>query len=179
MQTVFVHHGMEFVDDAAENNDTPAEALDILPNGSPFHATYFKDTGSGAGTTDTDYYKFETQAGLEYLIETTRLVGDANTSLVLLRSDGVTVVDSNDDRSAFDRSSLIDFTAPDDSTFYVKSFHGPGLGIYGSYDISITGGFFYGGSDPKPAPELPRSRRKRMTFDGQTPGTTQYITSPQ
>src|SRR4030095_3104458 len=74
-----------------------------------------------------------------YKIQTSSLVGDANTSLSVLSTDGTTVLLSNDDRSGSDKSSLISFTAPTSGVYFIKSFHGPGLGIYGSYDISVSG----------------------------------------
>ncbi|MCI0568010.1 MAG: PPC domain-containing protein [Acidobacteria bacterium] len=139
MITMFSRHGMDFKHDLAEPNEEVALSLHLPSTGAPFHASYFKDLGNGAGSVDLDYFKFLAVAGQIYKVQTTNLLGDANTSITILGPDGTTVLQSNDDRSALDKSSFINFTAPNTATFYVKSFHSTGLGIYGSYDISVTG----------------------------------------
>src|SRR5262245_49746395 len=139
MVSVFLQHGLEFVHDASEPNEVFGAAKPVTPNGIPLHASYFKDLGNGAGTVDTDYFKFDAIGGQSYTIETTRLLGDANTSLVLYHTDGTSAMFSNDDRNLQDKSSLITFTAPVTGTYYVKSFHGSGLGIYVSYDFAVSG----------------------------------------
>src|SRR5262249_39238714 len=79
-------------------------------------------------------------AGTAYTIETLNLWGDANTSLELIASDKSTVLASNDDRIAFvDFSSFISYTPSTSGVLYVHSFHSPDFGIYGSYDLKITG----------------------------------------
>jgi hypothetical protein len=139
MITLFSKHGMDFKHDLAEPNETAAAALELPNNGLPFHASYFKDQGNGAGGVDQDFFRFSTIVGQVYKIQTSSLVGDANTSLSVLSTDGTTILLSNDDRSGSDKSSLISFTAPTSGVYFIKSFHGPGLGIYGSYDISVSG----------------------------------------
>src|SRR5262249_8608794 len=63
-----------------------------------------------------------------------------NTSLELLASNGSTVLASNDDRVAFvDFSSFISYTPSTSGVLYVHSFHSADVGIYGSYDLKITG----------------------------------------
>ncbi len=170
MRTLFGHHGMEFYPDGGEDNGSPATAEAVPANGIPVHATYFKDRGDGSGTPDIDYYKFDAIGGMPYRIETVRLVGDPNTSLVLLGTDGVTPIASNDDRSPADKSSLIQFIAPLSGTYYVLSAHGTGLGIYGSYDFAVTASPPAGGSDPPAVTLAPSAYRMRTTIDGQTPG---------
>src|SRR6185369_13200514 len=61
------------------------------------------------------------------------------TTLTLLASNGVTVLASNDDRSPTDRSSLISYTPGTSGRLYLRSAHGAGLGIYGSYDLRLAG----------------------------------------
>jgi len=139
MVGTFSRHGLDFKNDLAEPNEVAMSGLELSTNGLPFHASYFKDQGNGAGGVDLDFFKFSTILGQTYKIQTTTLVGDANTSLSLIAPDGISVLQSNDDRSVVDNSSLITFTAPTTGVYFVKSFHGAGLGIYGSYDISVTG----------------------------------------
>ena len=60
---------------------------------------------------------------------------------------------ANDDRLQFvDKSSFISFIAPSTGTYFVKSFHSTGFGIYGSYDISVTGLSTQSGSSGKFTP---------------------------
>ena len=146
MITMFGKHGMDFRHDLAEPNEAVEFSLFLSSNGVPFRASYFKDQGNGAGSADVDYFKFSAVAGQEYKVQTTSLLGDANTSLTVIGSNGIAVLASNDDRSGLDKSSFINFLAPTTGTFYVKSVHSTGFGIYGSYDISVTGPLIQAGS---------------------------------
>lgn len=165
MRTVFSTHAVEYFEDLQEPNDTPGTAGSTQPNGIPLHATYFRDQGNGVGASDADYFSFGALGGFSYKIETTNLLGDANTSLILYATDGVTQIASNDDRAFLIKSSLITFTAPIDGTYYVKSFHGSGYGIYGSYDLSVTGMSTVAGSAPMPGP-APHLPQIRLIVDG-------------
>jgi hypothetical protein len=180
MVTAFGKHGLDFHNDASEGNEDSLTAAALPTNGTPVHATYFKDVGNGSGTTDIDFFKFDAMAGLPYRIETTALLGDANTSLVLLAPDGLTVLKSNDDRSPTDKTSLIDFTAPTTATYLIRSFHGPGLGIYGSYDLAITGLLpttsGAGAYNPRPAGNFVRQRADTNT--GMTPKAEETFSDP-
>ena len=171
MISVFLQHGLEFVHDAAEPNEVFTASKPVVPNGIPLHASYFKDQGNGAGTVDTDYFKFDAVAGQQYSIETTFLIGDANTSLVLYATDGSSILFSNDDRNLQDKSSLISFTAPVSGTYYVKSIHGPGFGIYGSYDIAVSGGSAQTGGGAFTPSASSLIQRKRAVVDTGTPPT--------
>ena len=169
MISVFLQHGLEFTHDSSEPNEVFPAAKPVVPNGIPLHASYFKDQGNGAGTVDTDYFKFEAAAGQAYTIETRFLIGDANTSLVLYHTDGTSILSSNDDRNLQDKSSLMTFTAPINGTYYVKSFHGPGFGIYGSYNIAISGGSAQSGGGAFTPSASSLIKRKRMIVDTGTP----------
>ena len=72
---------------------------------------------------------------------------------------------SNDDRNVQDKSSLITFTAAVTGTYYVKSFHGPGFGIYGSYDIAVSGGSVQSGGGAFTPSASSMIQRKRMLVD--------------
>src|SRR4029450_9739454 len=120
-------------------NEAFTASLELSSSGVPFHASYFKDQGNGSGGVDVYFFRFSTVVGQVYKVQTTGLLGDANTLLSVIASDGVTVLQTNDDRSGLDKSSLIMFPAPTSGTYYVKSTHSSGWGIYGSYDISVTG----------------------------------------
>jgi hypothetical protein len=171
MRAVYIQHGVEFAPDDAEANDTIAASLELTPNGIPFHACYFKDQGNGAGTVDEDFFKFTGIAGNNYVVETRHLTGDANTSLVVYASDGVSVLGQNDDQSPTNKASLVTITAPVTGFYYVRSFHGPGLGIYGSYDISVTGlvaASPSGGEIVNVLQKAPRKLKRRTSVDGDT-----------
>ena len=103
------------------------------------HRTYFADANNdGVGEVDNDYFSFTAVPGTAYTIETLNLWSKANTSLQLLAGDGVTVLASNDNRAVGDDSSLISYTATGSGTLYVRSFHAPDLGVYGSYDLRLS-----------------------------------------
>jgi hypothetical protein len=152
MQEVFSQHAVFYYQTLVEPNDTIATAYTIQNNGIPVHETYFRDVGNGSGSADTDYVKFTGEAGVNYIIETRNLLSDANTSLILYAADGVSQLAANDDRAPGIKSSLIQFTSPTNSTYYVKSVHGSGFGIYGSYDLSVISSVNKtGGSQPPPS----------------------------
>src|SRR5215468_1208521 len=66
--------GVEYHDDSFENDDAIAQAVAIAPDGTPQHRTFYP-----AG--DSDFSWFAAQAGQTYLVETTDLFSDANTTL--------------------------------------------------------------------------------------------------
>jgi hypothetical protein len=168
MRQLFTAHGVEYAEDSYEPNDTPAQALGVLTNGFPYHQTFFHDQGNGAGgTPDADLFSFAAKAGTLYTIETRGLLGDANTSLILYAPDGTTVLKSNDDRSPGDRSSQIDFLCSANGTYFVKSFHGPGYGVYGSYDIKITANVVTSGGSLIPPIPTPSTRTTVLDVEGQ------------
>jgi len=143
MVSIFRQIGVEYFPDGFEPNDQISEARPISPGASLYHQTYFADRNNDLlGEPDTDVFSFDAQAGKTYVIETLNLLSDANTSLELRAADGVTVLASNNDRSASDASSLIIYAPPAAGRLYVRSFHASDFGIYGSYDlrVSIQGG---------------------------------------
>jgi pre-peptidase len=157
IRDVFANQVVQFYEDADEPNETPALAKPFPTTGLLVRKTYFKNAGNGAGTVDADYYAFEARAGTTYTIETQNLIGDANTSLILYRSDGVTQLAANDDRSPGIKSSFISFLAPQDGTYYIKSFHSTGYGIYGSYDLAVYANIYtVGGGALRSIAPLPK-----------------------
>ncbi|MBI1949870.1 MAG: thrombospondin type 3 repeat-containing protein [Acidobacteria bacterium] len=139
MKGAFRELGVEYFVDAFELNDTVGEARLLSPGGGLNHATFFADRNNDLlGEPDPDLFAFDAIAGTSYAIETLSLLGDANTSLTLLASDGSTVLASNDDRSLSDASSLILYTPASTGRLYVRSVHAPDFGIYGSYDLRIA-----------------------------------------
>jgi hypothetical protein len=140
MEATFDLTNVEFFQDSSEPNNSVATATFNGAGGNSVHLSFFADSnGDGVGETDNDYFSFSASAGTPYTIETLNLWGDANTSLELLDSNGITVLASNDDRSPGDASSLINYTPAGSGTLYVRSFHAPDFGVYGSYDFRISG----------------------------------------
>jgi len=172
MITLFGQHGMGFHNDLAEPNDVFGSSVELATSGLPIHATFFKDQGNGAGGVDVDFFRFTTVTGQVYKIQTTDLVGDANTLLSVLAPDGVTVLQTNDDRSGLDKSSLITFTAPTAATYYVKSVHSTGWGIYGSYDISVIGTSNQMGAGHYTVDSTANVTRQISTSEGESKSTT-------
>ena len=139
MTAIFSAHVVEFFQDAYEPNNTIATATPIVSNGGSIHNTYFYDPdGDCKVQADTDDYTFNAVSGVVYTIQTQNLLSDANTKLELIDTNGTTVLVTNDDRAAGDPSSLITWTAPRSAVFYIRSTHATDLGIYGSYDFSVT-----------------------------------------
>jgi hypothetical protein len=141
---IFRQLGVEYFPDAFEPDDSIAEARLLAPGNVLNHNTYFADRNSDLlGEPDADLFAFDAVASTSYTIETLSLLGDANTSLTLLATNGTTVLASNDDRSPSEASSLIVYTPASTGRLYVQSVHSPDWGIYGSYDLRIaasTGG---------------------------------------
>ena len=135
----FQRTNVEYYTDPGESNDSVATALPISTNGTS-HRTYFADVNNnGVGEADSDIFSFSAVSGTTYTIETLNLWGKADTSLQLLAADGITVLAANDNRAAGDDSSLIVHTAQANGPLYLRSFHAAGLGIYGSYDLRLSG----------------------------------------
>jgi hypothetical protein len=139
MTGIFSTHLIEFFQDANEPNNTVATATQLVSNAGTIHQTYFYDPdGDGKGQADTDYYRFNAVSGVVYTIQTLNLLSDANTKLELIDTNGSTLLASNDNRSTSDPSSLVTWTAPRSDVFFIRSTHATDLGIYGSYDLSLT-----------------------------------------
>jgi hypothetical protein len=140
MLSIFRHLGVEYEADLMEPNDSVAAARLVIPSPATYHLTYWADPDDDLlGEPDPDHFSFDAVGGEPYTIETFGLLGDANTALTLLANDGSTVLAANDDRTPTDRSSLIAYTPGADGRLHLRSTHGPGLGIYGSYDLRISG----------------------------------------
>jgi hypothetical protein len=140
MKDIWSYFTIEFFHDAFEPNNTTATAPLLAANAPPIHLTYFYDAnGDGKGAVDTDIFKFNAVSGQVYTIETLNLLSANDTNLELLDTNGTTVLASNNDRVAGDKSSKITWTAPRSDLFYVRSKRATGgYTIYGSYDLSLT-----------------------------------------
>jgi len=131
---------IEYHEDLFEANDTAAAASFVALDGSPVHNTFFSDPEQdGEGASDTDFFLLPASSGIQYVAQTSGLLSDGNTTLQILDSDGSTPLATSTDRSASDPSSRIDWTAPRNDTFYIRVLHGTDIGIYGSYDLQISG----------------------------------------
>ena len=140
MRDIWSYLTIEFFPDAFEPNNTTATATQIAANAPAIHLTYFYDgNGDGKGEVDTDLFRFNGASGSVYTIETLNLISAADTNLELLDTNGTTVLASNNDRAAGDKSSRIVWTAPRSDVFYVRSKRAAGgYTIYGSYDLLLT-----------------------------------------
>ena len=121
--------------DDFEADDIVALAKDIVLDVPQTHN--FHDAG------DQDWSRFSVFGGIQYRIETRNLGARADTILQLIRPDGVTLEDFNDDRAAGDRSSLIEFTGPLGAvgdTYYVGVFNynSSAFGVGTNYELIIT-----------------------------------------
>jgi len=130
MQAAFAGLDVDYFADAGEPNDTFAQANDVTPNGPPAGRTFYP-----AG--DVDFARFTGIAGHNYVVETTDDLSAANTTLTVYAPDQATVVASNDDRNASDRTS---FVANTSGFFYARVAHAADLGVYGSYALRVSDG---------------------------------------
>jgi hypothetical protein len=123
--------------DAYEGDDTAATAK-LLPIG---QARTYNVTEAD----DTDWVRFEAQAGLSYVIHTANLGPAADTYLYLYGVDRTTLLASNDDQLATDDdtehtlASRIEWTAPASGTYYVQVQHwNPNIqGCGTKYDLVV------------------------------------------
>jgi hypothetical protein len=140
MKDVWNAFTIEFWQDGEEPNNTTGTAKPLVANGGPLHLTYFYDSnGDGKGEVDTDLFSFVATAGQPFTVQTTNLLSANDTNLEILSSNGSTVLASNNDRAAGDKSSLISWTASSTGTFYVRSKRASGgYTIHGSYDLTLT-----------------------------------------
>ncbi len=140
MIPIFDGAGIEYFEDSHEPNDDLGSAVPIQTNGSPAHATFFKDPendGSGDEVDDDDWFSFTAVQANEYEIETLNLWSEADTRIRLLNGGGSPLA-SNDDRSGGDPSSFILWTAPSSGTFYVEVIQPNDFTPYGSYDLRVA-----------------------------------------
>ncbi|HXI04103.1 MAG TPA: MopE-related protein, partial [Candidatus Saccharimonadales bacterium] len=139
MAAIAEYVGVEFVQDAWEDNGSPATATPFTVGTPAIHATFFRDPdGDGAGEADEDYYSFAASAGQTYVIETMNLLNGADTKIYLYDTDGTTALAINDNRASGDLSSRLEWTAPASGTYFVKAYQAPGYTVYGSYDFRIS-----------------------------------------
>src|SRR5262245_49114549 len=123
---------VEYHSDGFEDDDVQGQAVPIATDGAPQHHTFYP---SG----DVDFSWFVGQGGQTYLVETTGLDSDANTTISVLDSLGATL-SNNDNRAAGDESSRILFTPGVTARYFVRSSHATDLGVYGSYDLRVFHG---------------------------------------
>ncbi|MEW5807208.1 MAG: hypothetical protein AB1756_07690 [Acidobacteriota bacterium] len=138
MEQIFSQFLIEFFPDSAEENNSVSVAVRVEADGSLNHFTFFSDPErDGIGVADDDYFYFQAFDNTVYKIETINLLSDANTIVEIYDTDGTTLLGANDNRSDGDESSYLAWTAPRTDLFYIKVFHAPDSGIYGSYDLRI------------------------------------------
>lgn len=89
---------------------------------------------------DEDWFKFEAIANEMYLVETSNLASGVDTRLEVFDQDGITVL-SSDDNSGEGMASYLQWVAPRDGIYFVRTTQG-NSGSYGcdaAYDFSLTG----------------------------------------
>jgi hypothetical protein len=140
LQPIWAFHTVEFWPDALEPNNTTATATLINSNDPALALTYFYDAnGDHKGEIDTDLFKFNAVGGTVYTAQTFNLLSANDTNLEILDTNGTTVLASNNDRAAGDKSSLIAWTAPRSDLFYIRSKRASGgYTVYGSYNFWLT-----------------------------------------
>ncbi|MEO6462693.1 MAG: FG-GAP-like repeat-containing protein, partial [Candidatus Eisenbacteria bacterium] len=130
MEAAFDALDVRYRPDAAEPDGSFASAAMVPATGAPqartFHPVF-----------DADHARFDATAGQTYVVETTDLLSDGNTHLTVYAPDQSTIIGVNDDRSASDPSSRIQFTAVASGPHYAKVVHAADLGVYGTYALRV------------------------------------------
>jgi Zn-dependent metalloprotease len=118
--------------DSYEDDDSPAQASSITPNGG-IQTHNFHDAG------DVDWVQFSATAGLNYVIETLNLGSQSDTVLELYDTDATTLITTDDD-SGGGRASRIEWAAPANGTYYLRVRHyiSSVFGPDTNYDLKIT-----------------------------------------
>lgn len=140
LEFIFGVRGAEYYADRWEPDDTTASATPIdVRAGELSHHSYYP-------VGDIDMFSFSAVGSGVYVIETSNLSCGADTSLVVLDRNGVTVLTTHDDVDLTavppDLRSLIVFSAPETGTYYVISSQSGKVGTlarFGSYDLRIYG----------------------------------------
>lgn len=122
---------------------------------------------------DKDWMKFEAEAGVIYVIQTTNLhpVSDpsgyfADTVMTLFEDDGVTQLAENDDYDGSTNASQIRWQAPADGTYYIKiRNYNPGFfGCDVGYDVLFSEFKPLDIEKVGPGLELPFTAGQRITY---------------
>lgn len=118
--------------DQYEPDNTPAQAVLIIPNNAPTGHTF-----NPAG--DTDYIRFQAVAGATYVISTGGLFGGADTVLTLWDQDGTTRLLHNDDDPIPGRglASRMEWIAPANGTYFVSVHEFSGNNDCRGYQLSL------------------------------------------
>ncbi len=132
MEAVFSAHSIRYLLDVFEDDGTFATAATAKAIGKPLAKAFYPSA-------DLDYSKFSGVAGTTYIVETTDLLSDANTTLIVYAPDQTTILAANSDRTGSDPSSRVQFTAVESGWHYVRVEHQPDLGVYGSYSLRVLG----------------------------------------
>jgi hypothetical protein len=136
MTSIFQANKVDFTQDAYEANESVGAAKLILPNSGQLHVTFFSDGDQdGQGQGDTDYFKFNAVLNTTYTFQTQNHSCKPIPQLELLDSINQAMVLVTDT----DPSTVTSWTAPRTGVFYLRMTHQNGKGIYGSYDLVVTG----------------------------------------
>ena len=112
--------------DAYEDDDICANAKSITPDGAVQDRNLYRDPDS-----DVDWIKFNGTGGATYVAEAIAIGADA--SLV------IELMDRCDGPPSFGSGAKLEFTAPADSTYYVKVSHvSPTYGSDNAYQFRVT-----------------------------------------
>ena len=132
MQTIFAGlHGIEYMPDPEEPDDETATAMAAI-SGQERHHTYYPNG-------DVDWLLIQALEGETYRFETLNLSNGADTMLDIVAPDGATVVAVGND--PFSAASHLQWTAPSNGTYFLRSYRDPGSGTfarYGSYDLRVS-----------------------------------------
>ncbi|MDY7077535.1 MAG: pre-peptidase C-terminal domain-containing protein [Chloroflexota bacterium] len=102
--------------DAYEPDNLYPQAIRTLVDGTALTRTFHT-------VADKDWVSFHALAGKVYTITTSQLSGDVDTVLQLYGTDGVTLLEENDDYQPNSKASRIVWRAPADGRYFVRTTH--------------------------------------------------------
>ena len=87
---------------------------------------------------DEDWFAIETVAGAIYIIQTENLSLGVDTVIELYDTDGLTILDSNND-SGGELASRLEWKAPANKTYFIRvtSAEGGSVGCQANYELAI------------------------------------------
>lgn len=118
--------------DSREPDDDSSVAMTVATDGTMISDVFDVEP-------DKDWFKFDAQYGMTYIVETLDLANGVDTQLELYSTDAVTLLVS-DDNSGGNRASKISWQAPSAGTYFIRVAQATGssFGCTSDYQMRIT-----------------------------------------
>jgi subtilisin-like proprotein convertase family protein len=131
---ILLDHGIEYAEDAFEQDDDHLNAVSKQTDGTYYHHTFF-------GEDDPDWSSFSGVVEEDYVIKTVDLLDGADTVLELYDSDGTSLLLENNDKDVDTKESLVRFAPGTTDQYYIRCYRfeesPTPIGKYGKYNLTI------------------------------------------